>query len=84
MAQHGIRGRTALMDWQLITDSSRVSAVAYDSTTETIYVRFQDRIEWRYGNCPIQVWEAFVSPGTSKGRYIKDVLDDHPKGRHVG
>ena len=72
------------MDWQPVTDSARVVAVAYDSTQETIYVRFQDGIEWWYGNCPVQVWEEFVAPGTSKGRYVTDVLDDHPKGQHVG
>ena len=72
------------MDWQAVTDSSRVAAIAYDPQGETIFVRFQDGVEWWYGNCPAQVWEVFVAPGTSKGRYIKEVLDDHPKGKHVG
>lgn len=70
------------MDWIDVTDSSRVSAVAYDREQEVIMVRFlNDGVEWWYGNCPPQVWEEFTRPGTSKGRYIYEQLDHHPNGR---
>jgi len=47
-----------MIDWIEVTDSSRVSAVAYDSENETIYVRFKkDEVEWWYGNCPAFIWE---------------------------
>ncbi len=72
------------MEWEPVSGSSRVLAVAYDALQETIYVRFQDGIEWWYGNCPLNVWDEFTAPATSKGRFIKDVLDDHPKGKYVG
>jgi hypothetical protein len=75
------RGMT-MLDWIGVGDSHRVSAVAYDSSKEIIYVRFcKDGIEWWYGNCPPHLWEEFIRPGVSKGRFIHDVLDAHPNGR---
>jgi hypothetical protein len=73
-----------MIDWIEVTDSSRVSAVAYDSENETIYVRFKkDGVEWWYGNCPAFIWEQFTMPGVSKGSFIHTQLDNHPNGRHV-
>ena len=58
--------------------------MAYDEGTETIYVRFlRDGVECYYKNCPRSVWEEFSSPATSKGRYIKRVLDTKPYGRLI-
>lgn len=73
-----------MIDWIDVTDSERVVAVAYDSDEETIYVRFKNSgVEWCYRSCPPQIWEQFTLPGVSKGRYIREVLDHHPHGRHV-
>ena len=35
-----------MIDWQLVSGSSRVIAEAYDAGTETIVVRFLDGVEW--------------------------------------
>jgi len=73
-----------MIDWIEVSDSSRVAAVAYDVEKETIYVRFhKDGVEWWYGNCPPHVWEQFTMPGVSKGRFIHEMLDNHPNGRLV-
>jgi len=74
-----------MINWIDVTDSERVVAVAYDAEHEIIYVRFRnDGVEWRYEACPPQVWEQFMMPGTSKGGFIREVLDHHVHGRHVG
>ncbi|HET9768528.1 MAG TPA: KTSC domain-containing protein [Thermoanaerobaculia bacterium] len=74
-----------MINWLDVGDSQRVSAVAYDAEQEIIYVRFKvGGAEWWYGSCPPHIWEQFTAPGVSKGRFIKDVLDDHQKGRHFG
>ena len=71
-----------MIRWIDVTDSSRVSAVGYDSDAETIYARFPDGVEWWYSDCPPHIWEAFTAPGQSKGGYIRRTLDHHPNGRH--
>jgi len=71
-----------MINWITVYDSSRIVAMAYDSNSETIYVRFPNGVEWWYGNCPKSVWEEFSLPGTSKGKYIHQVLDKHPNGKH--
>lgn len=68
-----------MINWQAVK-SERVSAIGYDSQTETIYIRFLDGAEWQYNGCPPHIWEEFAAQGTSKGRYVRDVLDAHPKG----
>lgn len=71
-----------MINWIDVHDSSRVSAVAYDATQEIIYVRFSKTgVEWQYLNCPAHVWEQFTMPGTSKGQFIHDQLDQHPHSR---
>lgn len=70
-----------MIKWIPVHDSSRIVAMAYDSSIDTIYVRFPNGIEWWYSNCPASVWEKFSAPGTSKGRFIHEVLDHHPNGR---
>ena len=72
-----------MVDW-IPVDSTRISAVAYDTASETIYVRFRDGSEYYYSGCPSVVWEQFTSPGTSKGKYVHDELDHHPHGRVTG
>lgn len=72
-----------MINWAEVSDSGRVAAVAYDPDQETIYVRFKNDIEWWYGNCPPHIWEQFLMPGVSKGRFIHDELDTHPNGRQV-
>ena len=73
-----------MLEWISVTDSERVTAVAYDITNETIYVRFPGGTEYWYSGCPAHVWGEFTAPGTSKGGYIHSTLDGHPKGRYGG
>ena len=68
-----------MIDWIPVV-SERVQAIRYDSATDTIFVRFLDGAEWQYSECPPHIWEEFASANTSKGRYIREVLDTHPKG----
>lgn len=72
------------MEWFPVADSDRIVAEAYDEEAEIIYVRFPNGVEWWYAACPPQVWDEFTSPGQSRGKYIKDVLNDKPNGRHAG
>ena len=71
-----------MIDWVEVSGSSRVAAIAYNEQEETIYVRFaKDGVEWWYASCPPHVWEQFKMPGTSMGRFIGEVLDNHANGR---
>lgn len=70
-----------MIDWIPVSDSERISAMAYDEEHEAIYVRFPDGVEWFYEACPPSVWEEFTAPGQSKGGYIARVLDHKPNGR---
>jgi KTSC domain len=72
-----------MLDWIPVTGSSRIVAMAYDPTTETIHVRFPNNVEWWYAACPPHIWEEFSSPNTSKGQYISQVLNGHSNGRSV-
>lgn len=67
-------------DWRPV-DSARITDEAYDAENETIYVRFPDGVEWYYAACPPDVWEAFTSPGQSRGRFIHQSLNSKPNGR---
>lgn len=60
-------------------DSSRVTAIGYDSTTASVLVQFRDGALWQYRNVPEHVFAEFVESG-SKGKFIKDVLDAFDKG----
>lgn len=71
-----------MIDWKPVSNSTRIVAEAYDRTTETIYVRFPNGVEWWYSACPPEVWRAFTAPGQSRGGYIHEVLNHKPHGRH--
>ena len=73
-----------MIEWIPVTSSKRIVAEAYDSETETIYVRFPNAVEWYYAACPPHVWEEFSAPGQSRGQYIERVLNFKPHGRHAG
>ena len=73
-----------MIEWNLVTGSSRIVAEAYDPQTETIYVRFPNGVEWWYGACPRHVWEEFTALGQSRGQYIHRVLNFKPNGRFAG
>jgi hypothetical protein len=70
-----------MIEWNPVTDSSRIIAEAYDTETERIYVRFPNGTEWYYAACPPNVWQEFTAPGQSRGLYIKNVLNFKPNGR---
>lgn len=67
------------LDWIPVTDSSRITAMAYQAETETIFVQFPDGVQWQYGSCPPITWDEFRS--SSKGTYIKQVLNHRPNSR---
>ena len=69
-------------DWIDVFDSTRISAMAYDELSETIFVRFRDGAEWSYSGCPRPIWDEFSAPGTSRGSYINLVLNGYPNGRY--
>ncbi len=69
-----------MLTWIDVVDSSRIVAMAYDTTSETIYVRFPNGVEWFYAQCPANVWGDFCV--SSKGNFIHNVLNNHPNGRH--
>ena len=73
-----------MIDWTPVGGSTRIVAEAYDSETETIYVRFPDGVEWWYSACPQEVWAEFSAPAQSRGRYIHSVLNYKPNGPHGG
>jgi hypothetical protein len=76
--------RLKMIEWIAVSNSRRIIAEAYDPSTETIYVRFPEGIEWWYSACPPQVWAEFTAPGQSRGQYIKDTLNFKPNGRYGG
>ena len=69
-----------MLEWQDVAGSSRIVAEAYDTETESIYVRFHDGVEWRYDVCPQYVWDEFTAPDQSRGKYIAEVLNFKPNG----
>lgn len=71
-----------MLEWMPVEGSSRIVAMAYDRDAEAIFVRFPGGAEWRYEACPPTTWEEFSSPATSKGKYIHEVLNHRPNGRH--
>jgi hypothetical protein len=73
-----------MIEWISVAGSSRIVAEAYDSETERIYVRFTGGVEWWYAACPRNVWEEFTAAGQSRGKYLHEVLDHKPNGRHAG
>jgi hypothetical protein len=70
-----------MIEWIDVHDSSRITAAAYDSEKQAILTRFTSGVEWQYLGCPEHVWEDFMVPGTSKGRFINDILNHQPHGR---
>jgi len=73
-----------MIEWIPVIGSRRIIAQAYDPRIETIYVRFRNGEEWRYGDRSRRVWEEFSCSGQSRGQYIEKVLSFKPNGRHVG
>ena len=69
-----------MIEWIEVTDSKRVTAVAYDEDGERILVRLRNGPEWQYEGCPPFVWEEFTAEGTSKGQFIHERLNHHNHG----
>ncbi len=63
------------IDWQDVSGSDRVVAVAYVADQELICVRFPNGVEWCYNGCTQDEYDAFSESATSKGGYINDVLN---------
>ena len=73
-----------MIEWIEVSGSTRIVAEAYNTETETIYVRFPDGVEWFYAACPPDVWQQFTAPGQSRGKFIHTVLNFKPNGRCAG
>lgn len=71
-----------MIDWQPVTNSTRIVAEAYLPEAETILVRFPDGVEWAYSACPPSVWEEFTHG--SRGQYIATVLNGKPNSKWAG
>ncbi len=81
MARYNAGAGSVVIEWIEVTDSDRVSAIAYDAETERILVCFKSGgTEWQYHGCPPVVWEQFSDPATSKGRFIYEQLNTHTHG----
>ncbi|MEU6893952.1 KTSC domain-containing protein [Streptomyces sp. NPDC046557] len=63
-----------MLDWVPVTESSLVAACAYDEAAERIFVQFHSGTVWQFENCSREMWRPLTIPGTSKGRYVQDVL----------
>ena len=71
-----------MIEWIPVSGSCRIVAEAYNASTDTIYVRFTDGVEWQYSACAPDVWAEFRTQ--SRGGYIHRVLNHKPNGRYVG
>jgi hypothetical protein len=70
-----------MFEWIPI-ESSMMTAAGFDPEAETIYVRFTNGKEWWYSACPQQVWDEFIAPGQSQGKYFHSVLKFKPNGQY--
>lgn len=59
--------------------SGRVTEIGFDRDSGTVYVRFTDGVLWQYRNVPEHVFAEFAE-ASSKGRFIRDVLDNFEHG----
>jgi hypothetical protein len=59
-------------------ESSTVESAAFDAERDIIYVRFRGGGTYAYDECPPHVWEAFVAPGQSAGKYVNETLRHKP------
>ena len=71
-----------MFEWNPV-ESKAMQAIGYDSEASTIYVRFDDRREHWYSDCPPDVWEQFCAPSQSKGTFLNQVLKKKPNGRRA-
>ena len=74
--------KVKMIDWIPVSDSTRITAMAYEAGTARIFVRFPEDVEWWYGDCSELIWEQFQF-ASSKGQFIREELDHHPNGRFV-
>jgi hypothetical protein len=64
------------MRWSAL-ESKMLSAVAYDDSKQTLYLRFRNTgAVYRYFEFPALTYEAFVK-SESKGRYFRFQIRDH-------
>ncbi len=71
------------LDW-IDLESSTVANAAYDVDAEKIYVRFMDGGTYEYDQCPPHVWDEFIAPGQSAGKYLNETLKHKPYQRLEG
>jgi hypothetical protein len=66
------------LEWIGVTNSTLVSAVAFDEAAERIFVKLHSGKVWLFDDCTSDLWEAFVSSGISKGEFMTGVLERRP------
>lgn len=60
-------------------DRPRTVAASYDPDRSVLTIMFRDSTLYNYYNVDLDTWNDFHT-SNSKGPYIRDVLDSHPRG----
>lgn len=63
-------------------NSSRIASIAYDTSNETLEVRFRDHSAWQYQSVPVRIFNDFLSV-VSKGRFYDGVVKGKFKERKI-
>ncbi|MCU6684617.1 KTSC domain-containing protein [Leclercia sp. H6W5] len=63
-------------------NSSRIASIAYDTSNETLEVRFRDHSAWQYQSVPVRIFNDFLSV-VSKGRLYDGVVKGKFKERKI-
>ncbi|WP_366478859.1 KTSC domain-containing protein [Demequina sp.] len=66
-----------MLDWLPTPESTRTAAIAYDAKQRVIHVEWPNGGHHFYLECSESEWHEFSDPSTSKGGYLRAVLDHH-------
>lgn len=61
-----------------VEGSTLVSSAMYDDAAERIFVWEHSGRRWVFENCTEDEWASLMSPATSRGEYVMNVLRSHP------
>ena len=67
-------GVVKAVEWQAV-DSSAFACMAYRTDARQLYVRFHSGSIYRYFDCPVDLYDAFLA-AESKGRYFSRCIRD--------
>jgi hypothetical protein len=68
-------GVVSAVDWMPV-ESGLFSSAAYRAGVRQLYLRFQDGKIYRFFDCPVTVYNEFVT-AASKGRYFSQQIRNH-------